>query len=62
MTHTTSRRFESIAQAADRTGISTRTLRRRIVDGTLPAYRGGPRIIRLDAQEVDRLMVPVGTR
>jgi excisionase family DNA binding protein len=55
------RSYESIAAAADRMGVSTRTLRRRIADGSLRAYRLGPRIIRLDAAEVDRLMVPVPT-
>lgn len=57
------RQFESLAQAAERTGLSTRTLRRRIADGRLTAYRAGPRIIRLDREDVDGLMtvVPTGT-
>ncbi|WP_131104394.1 excisionase family DNA-binding protein [Ornithinimicrobium sufpigmenti] len=50
------RRYETLAAAADRTGISTRTLRRRIADGSLPAYRTGRRIIRVSPQEVDQLM------
>lgn len=57
----TRRTYESITQAAERTGVSPRTLRRRISDGSLRAYRLGPRIIRLDATEVDQLMVPVPT-
>lgn len=61
MQATPRRAYESIASAADRTGVSTRTLRRRIADGSLRAYRLGPRIIRLDASEVDQLMVPVPT-
>ncbi len=61
MTATTRRTYESITQAAERTGVSPRTLRRRIADGSLRAYRLGPRIIRLDATEVDQLMVPVPT-
>ncbi len=61
MQSTPRRSYESIAAAADRTGVSARTLRRRIADGSLRAYRLGPRIIRLDAAEVDRLMVPVPT-
>lgn len=59
MANTSRRSYESIAQAADRTGVSQRTLRRRIADGSLRAYRLGPRIIRLNATEVDDLMVPV---
>ncbi|MEO3939197.1 excisionase family DNA-binding protein [Dermatophilaceae bacterium Soc4.6] len=59
MANTARRSYESIAQAADRIGVSQRTLRRRIADGSLRAYRLGPRIIRLNATEVDDLMVPV---
>jgi hypothetical protein len=40
--NTTDRRsFESLSAAADRTGISTQTLRRRIACGQLVAYRTG---------------------
>lgn len=56
---TAPRRYETLAAAADRTGISIRTLRRRIADGSLPAYRTGRRIIRVSPQEVDRLMEPM---
>jgi excisionase family DNA binding protein len=47
----------TIAAAAQRLGISTKSIRRRIADGTLPAYRVGPRLIRLNLLDVDRLMV-----
>ena len=50
------RQFESLSQAAARTGLSTRTLRRRISAGQLTAYRNGPRVIRLDPEDVDKLM------
>lgn len=56
MTTTTRRTYESLRQAADRTGLSVRTLRRRIAEGQLPIYRSGRRIIRLDPQDVDRLL------
>ena len=59
MTQTTRRHFESLTQAAERTGLSIRTLRRRIAAGELAAYRNGPRVIRLDPSEVDRLMVRI---
>lgn len=52
------RTFESLAQAAFRTGVSTRTLRRRIACGELTAYRTG-RLIRVDPADVDRLLVPI---
>lgn len=53
--------YESLAQASQRTGLSIRTLRRRIADGSLPAYRNGPRVIRVKPVDVDRLLqlIPV---
>lgn len=39
----------SIDEAAARLGVSTKTIRRRISDGTLKAVRIGPRLIRVDA-------------
>ncbi|WP_097186334.1 helix-turn-helix transcriptional regulator [Ornithinimicrobium cerasi] len=50
------RHYETLAAAAARTGMSTRTLRRRIADGSLPAYRTGRRIVRVSPDEVDQLM------
>ncbi|MBM6401441.1 excisionase family DNA-binding protein [Phycicoccus sonneratiae] len=58
MTIAARRSYESLSQAAVRTGISTKTLRRRIADGTLTAYRCG-RLIRLDPEDVDRILVKV---
>ncbi|HKJ10756.1 MAG TPA: helix-turn-helix domain-containing protein [Ornithinimicrobium sp.] len=55
------RQYESLSQAAERTGLSTRTLRRRIAAGDLRAYRSGPRIIRVDPRDVDDLLVPLRT-
>ena len=51
--------YESLAQAATRAGMSVRTLRRRVADGSLPAYRTGPRMIRVRTSDVDRLMRPI---
>lgn len=48
----TTRKYESLPSAAARTGISVKTLRRRIAEGALPVYRCG-RILRLDPEEVD---------
>ena len=59
MSTTPRRHFESLSQAAERTGLSTRTLRRRISTGELAAYRNGRRVIRLDPDDVDRLLVRV---
>lgn len=55
------RQFESLSEAAQRTGISTWTLRRRIAEGLLPAYRSGRRLIRVDPADVDRLLTPIRT-
>lgn len=56
------RRFVSIAEAAVYSASSPRTIRRRIADGTLIAYRMGPRLVRVDLDDVDRLLtvIPVG--
>lgn len=52
------RRYESIQDAARRTGVSEKTIRRRIQDGVLRAYRMG-RIIRLDPMQVDEAFARV---
>ena len=61
MTTKIRREFETLSSAAERTGLSIRTLRRRIASGELAAYRSGPRVIRVDPDDVDRLMVPIPT-
>ena len=61
MTTKIRREFESLSSAAERTGLSIRTLRRRIASGELAAYRSGARVIRVDPDDVDRLMVRMPT-
>ena len=39
--------------------ISVDTLRRRIIDGSLPAVRSGRRIIRVNTADLERLFRPV---
>jgi excisionase family DNA binding protein len=60
-TRTSAPRYESLVEAAERLGVSTKTLRRRIADGSLTAYRLGPHLIRLDPAEVDALARPIPT-
>ncbi len=49
----------SLAEAADQFGISVKTLRRRIADGTIHGYRVG-RLIRVDLDELhERLLVEI---
>lgn len=55
------RRLAPIAEAAAVIDCHPRTIRRRIADGSLAAYRVGPRMLRVDLDEVDQLMRPVPT-
>lgn len=50
----------SIQEAADMLGFCDRTIRRYISTGLLKAHRVGPRVIRLDLNEVKGLLAPVG--
>jgi excisionase family DNA binding protein len=55
------RSLVSLAVAADRFGISIKTLRRRISDGTVHGYRVG-RLIRVDLDELsEHLVVEIPT-
>lgn len=57
----TARRLAPLNGAAEYAGVHPRTLRRRIADGSLTGYRMGPRIIRVDLNEVDALLTPILT-
>lgn len=46
----------SLAVAAERLGVSAKTIRRRISDGTVRGYRVG-RLIRIDMEELRRSLV-----
>jgi len=61
MTTKVHREFESLSSAAEGTGLSIRTLRRKIASGDLAAYRDGPRVIRVDPEDVDHLLVRIPT-
>jgi excisionase family DNA binding protein len=50
------RELVSIAEAAKLADVHPRTIRRRIADGTLTAYKLGPRLIRIDIAELDSLL------
>jgi excisionase family DNA binding protein len=52
------KRYLSVREAQVLTGLSDKTFRRRIADGTLTAYRCGPRLIKLDLDEVQAMMQP----
>lgn len=52
------RQLIPITAAAEQLDISPRTIRRRIEDGTLPAYRVG-RLLKIDPADLDRIAQPV---
>ncbi len=45
--------YVSLEEAAEIMSLSTRTIRRRISDGTIPAYQCGRRSIRLRLDELE---------
>lgn len=53
------RRLLTIEEAADYTALSTRTIRRRISAGDLPAIRVGPRSIRIRHDDLEQLLRPI---
>ncbi len=55
------RRLESIPHAADYVGVSSKTIRRWIASGRISGYRAGPRLIRVDLNEVDAMLRPIPT-
>ncbi|KAA1430484.1 excisionase family DNA-binding protein [Mycolicibacter arupensis] len=55
-----SRRYATMAEAADYLGVTDRTIRAMIADGRLTGYRNGRRLVRVDLNEVDSAMKPFG--
>lgn len=55
------RRLAAPAEAAAYAHVSPRTIRRRVADGTLTGYRFGPRLIRVDLDELEALLRPIPT-
>lgn len=55
------RRLVTLDEAGEHAGCSRYTIRRRVADGTLTGYRFGPRLIRVDLDELDALLRPVPT-
>jgi excisionase family DNA binding protein len=54
------RKLISPQAAADLCDVDTRTVRRWIAAGRLNAVRVGPRLIKIDVAELDKIMQPVG--
>ena len=56
------RRMVSLDKAAEYADVGSRTMRRYIATGIVTGYRVGPRMIRVDLEEVDRvLLTPIPT-
>lgn len=51
--------WASLAQGADHLGVSEKTLRRMIAAGHITGYRMGPRLLRVDLNELDDAMRPI---
>ncbi|POH67632.1 hypothetical protein C3B61_06985 [Cryobacterium zongtaii] len=43
----------TVREAADSLGVSTKTIRRRVADGTISARRFGPRLIRVNIASLE---------
>lgn len=49
------RAWVTLSAAAEHLGVSQKTLRRMISQGRITAYRFGPRLVRVDANELDAI-------
>jgi excisionase family DNA binding protein len=54
------RRYATIRQAAEYLAVNERTVRDMIADGRITGYRNGPRLIRVDLNDIDANMRAYG--
>lgn len=54
------RHYAKIIEAAEYLGVREQTIRQMIAEGRLTGYRNGPRLIRVDLNEIDAAMKPYG--
>lgn len=52
-------RLTSVQNAANYGDVSTRTIRRWIASGVIPGYRVGPRLVKVDLDDLDRIARPI---
>lgn len=57
----TERHLISINDAAKYAGVSTKTIRRWIASGRVTGLRAGPRLIRVDLNELNAMLRPIPT-
>ena len=55
-----SRRLAGLAKAAEIADVHPITIRRWGEEGRLPLYRVGPRLLKVDLDELDALLRPIG--
>lgn len=55
------RRLTSIAEAARYADVSTHSIRRWIAAGRVPGYRVGPRLVKVDLDELDKIVRRIPT-
>lgn len=60
-THTPRPNLVSLGDAATEVRVSERTLRRWVATGRLAGYRVGPRLVRVELDEVYKLVRPITT-
>jgi excisionase family DNA binding protein len=53
-------RLDSLNNAADYAGVHVKTIRRWISAGRLTGYRLGPRLIKVDLDQLDAMLQPIG--
>ena len=58
---TQTHRWTSLTLGAEHIGVSEKTLRRLVASGRITGYRFGPRLIRLDLNELDAMLRPIPT-
>ncbi|WP_420220455.1 helix-turn-helix domain-containing protein [Mycobacterium marinum] len=49
-----------LQEAAERCDVDYRTMRRWVASGVIGAVRVGPRLLKIDAADIEALMQPVG--
>lgn len=54
------RKAIDLARAAEYLGVSVQSIRRRIAEGSLPAFRIGPRSVRVYVDDLEALKRPIG--
>ncbi|GAB3558827.1 hypothetical protein GCM10027405_05630 [Arthrobacter alkaliphilus] len=55
----TSPEFANLTDAADAAGVSVKSIRRYIAAGRITGYRLGPRMIRVNLNELQDLLAPI---